>query len=237
MKKPEYELIYNNERLELHCRGGSRTARVKLPTKIGLEQVGKFNPIYVDFLHGKSAHRRKYGGGKNQLIARAVGATYGSPTKQPLHVLDVTAGLGQDAFVLACLGCKVHMLERSPIIGALLEDGLKRAKTDLEFKDIVLTLTITDAIEYLKITKTQYDVIYLDPMFPARTKSALVKKEMRILREIVGEDLDAKELLKLALTKAKRVVVKRPRLAPIIPGPEPTLKFTGKSSRFDVYLR
>jgi len=80
-------------------------------------------------------------------------------------------------------------------------------------------------------------VIYLDPMFPDSRKSALVKKEMRILREVVGEDVDATELLQLALLCAKRrVVVKRARLASIIEGPKPDLQFKGKSSRYDVYL-
>ena len=98
---------------------------------------------------------------------------------------------------------------------------------------------MTDAISYLKKlpNNKKPDVIYLDPMYPTRTKSALGKKELRILRQIVGEDLDAGELLQVALkTARKRVVVKRPRLAPPIPGPEPNLVFKGKTSRFDVYL-
>jgi 16S rRNA (guanine1516-N2)-methyltransferase len=218
MEQSRYKLIQTEHRLELHDTLDKRS-----------------KPLYVDFLHGPLAHRRKYGGGRGQLIARAVGATGRSPT--PLRVLDATAGLGRDAFVLASLGCKMYLLERSPIIAALLQDGLKRAQTDPEFANIDMQLTVTDAIAYLKICKRKYDVIYLDPMFPTRTKSALVKKEMRILRDLVGEDIDAEKLLKLALKIAsKRVVVKRPKLAPAIPGPEPTLKFVGKSSRFDVYI-
>lgn len=223
MKQTKYKLIPTSQRLELHNVADKR-----------------IKPIYVDFLHGALAHRRKYGGGKNQLIARAVGATGGSPAKslynKPPTILDATAGLGRDAFVLACLGCKMHLLERSPIIAALLKDGLKRAKKDPAFTNIQMRLTITNAIPYLQKCQRQYDVIYLDPMFPPRTKSALVKKEMRILHDIVGSDLDAEKLLSIALTKAKRVVVKRAKLAPEIPGPKPTLKFMGKSSRFDVYI-
>ncbi len=205
-----YELIFTGERLELR---EVTKARQK--------------PLYVDFLHGKLAHRRKYGGGKSQLIAKAVG------TKKGLRVLDATAGLGEDAFVLACLGCEMILLERSPIIAALLEDGLKRANIDMK-------LIVTDAISYMRNIPEEMrpDVVYLDPMYPERTKSALGKKEMRILREIVGEDLDASELLQAALKAARnRVVVKRPRLAPQIPGPKPDLVFKGKSSRFDVYLK
>lgn len=230
MEHPRYKLIHTGKRLELQDTLDKRS-----------------KPIYVDFLHGPLAHRRKYGGGRGQLIARAMGLSRRSrgrpcvcPSEagSPLHILDATAGLGRDAFVLACLGCKMHLLERSPIIAALLADGLKRAQADPEFADIDMQLTVTDAITYLKTCKRKYDVIYLDPMFPTRTKSALVKKEMRILRDLVGEDIDATKLLELALKNAtKRVVVKRPKLAPTIPGPAPTLKFVGKSSRFDVYIQ
>ncbi len=193
----------------------------------------KTRPLYVDFLAGKLAHRRKYGGGRSQLIAKAVGI---KPGKQ-LKVLDATAGLGRDAFVLACLGCEVDLIERSPIIAALLADGLKRAYAEPEFADISMNLIVADAIQYLQESTKQYDVIYLDPMFPVRTKSALVKKEMRILKAIVGEDLDADELLQVARTKAHRVVVKRPGTAAALASAKPDLQFQGKSSRFDAYLQ
>ncbi|MBF3116629.1 class I SAM-dependent methyltransferase, partial [Pseudomonas aeruginosa] len=79
-------------------------------------------------------------------------------------------------------------------------------------------------------------VIYLDPMFPHRDKSALVKKEMRLFRPLVGDDLDAPALLQAALALAShRVVVKRPRKAPIIEGPKPGYSLEGKSSRYDIY--
>jgi 16S rRNA (guanine1516-N2)-methyltransferase len=210
--KESFSLIFTGERVELR--------EIAKPRN---------KPLYVDFLHGKAAHRRKYGGGRGQLIARAVGVKKGVT----LTVLDATAGLGQDAFVLACLGCKMTLLERSPIIAALLKDGLKRA-------DMAMELIVTDAISYMKklSNNKKPDVVYLDPMYPTRTKSALVKKEMRILRQIVGEDPDAAELLQIALqTARKRVVVKRPRLAPQIPGHKPNVVFKGKTSRFDVYLK
>ena len=190
-------------------------------------------PIYVDFLAGKLAHRRLFGGGRGQLIAKAVGCR---PKKQ-LAVLDVTAGLGQDAFILTTLGCDVTMIERSPIVAALLEDGLMRAQQEDWFQPLALKLIKTDAKKYLQTLTDFPDVIYCDPMYPHSKKTALVKKEMRILRHIVGDDEDAPALLALALKKAHhRVVVKRPRLAPPVEGPEPDLIFKGKSSRYDVYL-
>lgn len=192
-------------------------------------------PLYVDLISGKMGHRLKYGGGKGQLIARAVGLT----RKKNLSILDVTAGLGRDAFVLASLHCKVIMIERSKIIAALLADGLYRAKTVPWAQELAIDLLVMDANAYLKSLSVENypDVIYLDPMFPQVKKSALVKKEMRILRDLVGEDLDATELLTCALTKASyRVVVKRARLAPALRGPKPTMAIVGKSSRYDVYV-
>ena len=189
--------------------------------------------IYVDFLSGKLTHRRQFGGGRGQLIAKAVGL---QKEKQP-HVLDVTAGLGVDAFVLATLGCHVTLLERNPIIAAALKDGLARAKKDDWFRTLRLRFVECDAAAYLKNLKKLPDVIYMDPMYPERKKTALAKKEMRLLRYVVGDDTDAPELLTIALTKAKkRVVVKRPRLAATIDHRKPDLVFTGKSSRFDVYF-
>ncbi|OGT48907.1 MAG: SAM-dependent methyltransferase [Gammaproteobacteria bacterium RIFCSPHIGHO2_12_FULL_38_11] len=194
-----------------------------------------FTPLFIDFLQGALNHRRHYGGGKNQLIAKAVGIK----AKQKPVVLDVTAGLGRDAFVLATLGCDVTMCERSPIIYALLHDGLLRAQKEVWFQQLSLKLNHVDALNYLsKIAdENKPDVIYIDPMFPEKTKSALVKKEMRILRDMVGDDADSEKLLQAALKIAKkRVVVKRARLAPLLSDEKPDIVFEGRSSRFDVYL-
>jgi len=198
-------------------------------------KVSEKSAVYVDFVEGALAHRKKYGGGKSQLIAKAVGIK----PKIKLSVLDVTAGLGRDAFVLASLGCDVIMCERSPIIHALLQDGLMRAQKETWFQALSLKLIQMDACDYLsKITaENNPDVIYIDPMFPEKTKSALVKKEMRVLRDIVGDDLDSEKLLSAALSIAKkRVVVKRSKLAPTLSDKKPDVVYTGKSSRFDVYL-
>lgn len=200
-----------------------------------LDENSEFSPIFVDFIEGALLHRKKYGGGKNQLIAKAVGIK----PKIKLSVLDVTAGLGRDAFVLATLGCDVVMCERSAVIYALLEDGLKRAEKESWFCALSLKLVLVDAIDYFsQITEeNRPDVIYIDPMFPEKKKSALVKKEMRVLREVVGDDIDSEKLLRAALAIAKkRVVVKRAKCAPMLTDLKPSLVFEGKSSRFDVYL-
>ena len=194
-------------------------------------------PVRVDFVEGQAAHRRQFGGGNGQMIAKAVGIAQGIRPQ----VLDATAGLGKDAFVLASLGCRMTLIERQPLIAALLEDGLARAQRDEEVGPIVarMRLLTGNAIERMRGWEGEPpQVIYLDPMFPHRDKSALVKKEMRVFRPLVGDDLDAPALLEAALALAShRVVVKRPRKAPIIEGPKPSHSLEGKSSRYDIYPR
>ncbi|PHQ81688.1 MAG: hypothetical protein COB66_01625 [Coxiella sp. (in: Bacteria)] len=188
-----------------------------------------FKPLSIDFLAGKTQHRREYGGGHGQLIAKAIGI---KRIKNP-SILDLTAGFGQDAFVLACLGCEVTMLERAPAMAALLEDALLR----LDDASLKLTLLHTDAQSYLHQVTQKPDVIYFDPMYPDSKNTAQPKKEMQVLRELVGEDEDSATIFELALQKAgRRVVVKRPRHGDRINAREPDVVFEGKSSRFDVYL-
>jgi len=214
-------LVVTNARLELRQTG-----------------IGSPGPIWVDFTSGKSDFRRRRGGGRKQTLVRAVGVK----GKNPPTVIDGTAGLGQDSFVLACQGCKVEMIERNPAVASLLQDGLRRAVNDPNIGEIVsnrMSLKIDDSLEKLSKLPTNLrpDVVYLDPMFPHRSKSALVKKEMRILRTLVGDDEDSDNLLSEAINIArKRVVVKRPSYAPPLAGPRPNLVFKTKNNRFDVYL-
>lgn len=214
------------------------------PERLQLVQMGKGapGPVYVDFVAGAVAHRRRFGGGRGQTIAKAVGLKGGAnPT-----VLDATGGLGRDAFVLASLGCAVTLLERSPVVAALLEDGLLRAAGDPEIGPWLkerMRLIHSDAVIWMQAlaesgNEAEFpDVVYLDPMFPHRSKSALVKKEMRLFQQLVGEDGDADALLPLARRIArKRVVVKRPDYAPPLAGQAPTVAIRGKKHRYDVYV-
>jgi len=188
--------------------------------------------LYIDFLQGETGYRLRRVSVGNELLARAIGVT---GNKKPI-VLDVTAGLGRDGFVLATLGCDVTLVERSPVVAAALQDALQRALADSKYSQLKIQLIHADAISYLQQLKIFPDVIYLDPMYPHRTKSALVKKEMRILRELVGEDADAPDVLRLALQRAKhRIVVKRPRLAVPLGDLKPHHSIEGKQHRFDIY--
>jgi 16S rRNA (guanine1516-N2)-methyltransferase len=216
-----YLLVLTSERLELRAQGAAAPG-----------------PVYADFLTGPLAYRRRFGGGRQQPLARAIGLQGGVNPQ----VLDATAGLGRDAFVLACLGCTVQLVERSPIIAVLLRHGLERATQDPEIGAWVrerLRLTVADSRIFMaNLSANQRpDVVYLDPMYPHRSKAALVKKAMRLLRQLAGDDPDAPELLAVALQCAgRRVVVKRPRLAPALEGPQPAMSITAPNTRFDVYL-
>jgi 16S rRNA (guanine1516-N2)-methyltransferase len=218
-----YQLIQTAERLELQD-----------------SENPKMGAVYVDFVEGKARHRREFGGGKGQDIAKAIGLNkYSNPT-----IVDATAGLGRESFVLASLGCNVIMLERNHTVFALLADGFKRAQQcdDEVLQDIIqrMTLLNTSAQDWLStlIPPSYPDVIYLDPMFPERQKSALVQKEMRFFHSVVGNDDDDADLVTLARSKVlKRVVVKRPQKAPLLGNIQPAFVIGEKAAiRFDVYL-
>lgn len=220
--------------------------RLVLSSKI-IYLLDNFNvKVYVDFVEGELAHRRKFGGGKGQMLAKAVGLNKGFVPK----ILDATAGLGGDAFILASLGCQMTMIERSPIARLLLADGLKRAQDfvdlgeDDELASVIKNMTLVDgdSLELLELDALESasiarpDVVYLDPMFPERKKSAQVKKGMKAFHDVIGEDADADQLLSKAMVLAKyRVVVKRPKIAPHLDNKKPMYQLQGKSSRFDIY--
>ncbi len=195
------------------------------------------NPIFIDFEAGKNAHRRQFGGGRGQPLAKAIGLKKGAtPT-----IIDATAGFGRDAFVLANLGCKITLIERNPLIASLLDDALQRATDNLDLQQVIsrMSLINKDAIHYFSTLENHQhpDVIYLDPMYPSREKSALVKKDMRLLHELAGPDIDSEQLLTISRDVAlKRVVVKRPKLAPFIDDQKPTTSIESKNTRYDVYL-
>lgn len=206
--------------------------------KLGLlyKNQPKMSAITVDFLQGKAAHRRQYGGGKNQTIAKAIGI---KANHKP-SVLDATAGLGQDAFIFASLGCQVTLLERHPVVAALLEDGLNRAYDDPDIGEWMrerMRLIPKTILKEVTTYVPDVDVVYLDPMYPHKEKSALVKKEMQVFQKMIGFDLDADELLEHAFQVAtKRVVVKRPKYAEPLNKQQPSVTFDMKNNRFDVYI-
>ncbi len=201
--------------------------------------------ISIDFLSGAFAHRHQFGGGRGQAIAKAIGLKTGITP----HVLDATAGLTGDAFVLATLGCTITMIERSPIIFSLIENAIERASLNKKFEPILkqgFAVINDDANNYIKqqlnTNTIAPDVIYIDPMYPHKKKSALVKKDMQILQRLHGVDDNAAELLETALCYAKkRVVVKRPIQADSIQAAalgtiKPNTNIKSKKTRYDIYV-
>ena len=211
---------------------------------LSIAQITADNLLFISAnFYGESVrYRREKGGGKREMIAKAIGLNYTSN----LSILDATCGLGNDAFVLASIGGHVTMIERVAEVHALVEFALKYAtewgKTaDSKLLDILSRMELIkgDAIKYMlnMCSENRPDVIYLDPMFPPRKKSAKIKKEMQVMHNVVGSDTDSNEMLPIALHCArKRVVVKRPRVAPTLSRVKVNYTFKGKSNRYDVYV-
>ncbi len=217
----DFYLRYEPEGLSLYCDHNGATGAVR-----------------VDFSDAKLNYRLA-DATRNQNIVKAIGLKR-TESQQRLTLLDATAGLGKDAYLIASLGCEVQMLERSPIVHALLEDGLQRGLKG--------SSGIAEAVGRMRLAHDDFalgnkdlppvDVVYLDPMFPLRKKSARVKKDMFLLQRLLGSDEDDPKLLEAALRLArKRVVVKRAKLSAYLTARKPDIEFKGSSSRYDVYLK
>jgi 16S rRNA (guanine1516-N2)-methyltransferase len=192
--------------------------------------------IMIDFAGGKVARRRKIPGAGKQPLAKAVGI---KQSQRPT-ILDATAGLGADAFLLASLGCKVWLCERNPIVTILLKDAIERAtnnpQTAAVFKHS-MSFVGSDINQAKQILSQAPDVIYLDPMYPKPTKkrSANVKKEMQIMRTLLTPDDDASEWLEIARNWSKKVVVKRPSWAkPLAEDMQGSVE--SKNHRYDIFM-
>ncbi|HMI76949.1 MAG TPA: class I SAM-dependent methyltransferase [Buchnera sp. (in: enterobacteria)] len=195
-----------------------------------------FKNFFIDFTQKKFLHRIKSHYLKKEAIAKAIGI---KKNYFP-NVLDATAGLGKDSFILSALGCQVYMMERNPVISALLDDGLKRAYKNYIIGTWIkkrITLIHRSSFDMLNINFPIPDIIYLDPMYPYQKKSSLSKKENYFLRLLIGLDKDSDRLLLLARRLAKkRVIVKRPRFANFLSGIKTTSTIFSKKHRFDIYL-
>lgn len=193
---------------------------------------GNETPLYVDFLAGPLGYRLASGRARHERLVRALG-------KLPANsrVVDATAGLGRDSAILAAAGYDVTLIEAEPTLQLLLEDGLQRLGN--EANTLHLALLSGRAEQVLPALPFQPEVVYLDPMFPERRKSAAIKKELAWLQQLVPIASDEEEAQLLALARqvaTHKVVVKRPRKAPFLGGVPPSSQLSGKAVRFDVYL-
>ncbi len=152
---------------------------------------------------------------------------------EPL-VVDATAGLGEDAFLLAAAGCRVLLFERDPVIAALLRDALERAKADPETAPIASRLTLRPEDSIPVLPTLSPDVVLLDPMFPERKKTALVKKKFQLIHLLEKPCEDERALLDAALAaRPRRIVIKRPAKGPFLAGVKPSYSLDGSAVRFD----
>ena len=193
----------------------------------------KPGPVKVDFASPAMMHRRK--GGQNEMLGRAIGI---KSNRHP-WVFDATAGLGRDAYVLADLGCKVTLVERSAVLAFVLQEGLNRAVIS-QFNEVReaaarMSVKCEDSTE---ICATPDQVIYLDPMFEERKGSAASKKDLSVLQALHGHSADDQRLIDWAFRQpVSRIVVKRPIKAAPLTASVPSHVLKGKSVRFDVYVR
>jgi len=197
-----------------------------------IDTTRRQHPLRIDFSSARLTRRRTRKSRRKELLARATGAAQG------VHVLDCTAGLGRDSFMLASFGCAVTLVERSPALAGLLRDALERA-ADSDVSDIVsrMTLVEANAIDFLQQLEQVPDVIYLDPMFPPRRKHARVKGDMQMLQRYLGPDPDTQTLIDTALaTTCHRVVLKRPAHGAAMAEMKAAFTLKGKTRRFDVFI-
>jgi len=195
---------------------------------------GKPDVLKFDLAQGEVAIRASRVSKSNEIVAKAIGC---KPHYRPT-VLDATAGMGRDSFVMAMLGCQVIMQERNFAIYHLLENALMRLKNSSDFDQEISERLSLDRLNSIdSVVDESVDVIYLDPMFPDRKKSALVKKEMRLFKLLAGDDIDSDQLLINSLeADVKRVVVKRPKGAPCLAEKKPSHEIKAKKFRYDVYV-
>jgi len=185
------------------------------------------HPLSVDFLQGPLRFRAQRA--RHEAVVRAVRGR-----KAIEGVIDATAGLGQDSYLLASAGLQVTLIEANPWVHALLSDGLYRARGAQDAAAQRMVLHAGDAATVLGDLTAE--VVYLDPMFPGRVKSAKVGKGMQAFHEVVGPASGEEALLAAARAAATvRVVVKRPKGAPHVAHAKPASHLPQKTCRFDVY--
>ena len=197
----------------------------------GLALVSGGQELQGDF--AKMLSRVQNGAWQRELLARAAKL---KNVDGPLTAVDATAGLGEDSLVLAAAGYAVRMYERNGVIYELLRDAVERAKQTPELAEIAARMEVFhgDSAEAMAAMTAPPDIILLDPMFPARQKSALVKKKLQIVQQLETPCADeAGLLLAAARAKPRRLIIKRPPKGPFLAGVKPDYSISGKAVRFD----
>lgn len=196
------------------------------------DPADRATPLSVDFLAGRQGYRLAADRARHERLVKALGRS-----QDGVHgVLDLTAGLARDAALMAAAGYPVSMVERQPVLHALIADALARAQG--QGAAALLTLLDNGDAEALPLPAGPWHAVYLDPMFPARGKSAAVKQDLQWLQRLCPypDEGEERRLLEVALSlSTRKVVIKRPRRAPPLAGRAPHHVLEGKTVRFDVY--
>lgn len=186
----------------------------------------QFTPATIHFADAYYRHR-----GGTEYLPKALRGMAGA------HIADATAGWARDAWLLAYRGFQVTLIERHPLLFALLEQGIARAREESATQEVAARLSVIHADSRAYLQRAAFDAVYLDPMYPARDKSGKVKKDMQILHSLLaGADGQTEDLLASALASARqRVIVKRPQGAAFLGAREPDWQISAPNTRFDVY--
>ena len=200
----------------------------------GLALVGDGVVVRPDF--ARMAARLRPANLSRELLVRAAKVKH---AREPLTAVDATAGLGEDSLLLAAAGFEVRLYERNPVIAALLRDAMLRAAGDGRLAPVVARMSLVEGDSVLGLAELGFrpSVVLLDPMFPAKQKSAAVKKKLQLLQRLEAPCDDESALLEAAFAaRPRKVVVKRPAKGPFLAGAKPSYSVAGKAIRYDCYL-
>lgn len=179
-------------------------------------------------------HRVTNGRLQHEMLVKAA-----SSEKEGRKAIDATAGMGEDVFLLAAQGYEVTLYEQNPVVAALLKDAIRRAKKNQILKDIAGRMKVVeaDSVESMSKLLDPVDVIYLDPMFPARQKSSLINKKLQLIQKLEPPCSEETDLFDAALKVCpSRIIVKRPLKSECLAGREPSYTLKGKAIRYDCYV-
>ena len=199
----------------------------------GVALVGEGQMLRGDFT--RMLPRIKAGRLNSELLVKAAKI---KKAEGELNAVDATAGLGEDSLLLAAAGFRVTLYERNPVVYELLKDALERASQIPELAPVVARMTAVhaDSVAGMASLEAPPDVILLDPMFPARQKSALVKKKLQMIQKLEQPCDDEITLLLTAMeAKPKKLIVKRPPKGEYLAGLKPDHSIEGKAVRFDCF--
>lgn len=240
----------NNEIVVCFEKGGQKDMAEAFARRIGAEISEKPGPKLTILFHAKGVsltgyglsyqgdfenmlHRVTNGRLQHEMLVRAA-----KSEKPGRKAIDATAGMGEDAFLLAAQGYEVTLFEQNPVIAVLLKDALRRAKKHPVLKDIAsrMNLVQDNSVEGMSKLLDPVDVIYLDPMFPARQKSSLINKKLQLIQKLEPPCSEETDLFDAAISASpSKIIVKRPLKSEFLAGRKPSYTLNGKAIRYDCY--